>query len=193
MVLTARSGRHALKNKISEMGYDVQDQEFETIYDQFLSVADKKKRVYDDDLAVIVQDVIFAHLGHGKLYALESYKVTTGNGEVPEARVRLKREEVILEATSEGDGPIDAIFKAVDKVVGSYHKLEDFQVKAVTETKEAMGVATVRVSRDDFRALGRGSSTDILKASARAYVQAINRLYWLMRRDAETRQSDSPV
>jgi 2-isopropylmalate synthase len=191
MVLTARSGRHALKQKISEMGYDLGEQEFEAVYDQFLAVADKKKQVYDEDVAVIVQDIIFADLDHGKLYMLESYKVTTGNGEVPEARVRLRREEVILEATSQGDGPIDAIFKAIDKVVGAYHKLEDFQVKAVTETKEAMGVATVRVSREDFRALGRGSSTDILKASAKAYVQAINRLYWLLKRNSDDRQSDS--
>jgi 2-isopropylmalate synthase len=191
MVLTARSGRHALKQKISEMGYDLGEQEFEAVYDQFLAVADKKKQVYDEDVAVIVQDIIFADLDHGKLYMLESYKVTTGNGEVPEARVRIRREEVILEATSQGDGPIDAIFKAIDKVVGAYHKLEDFQVKAVTETKEAMGVATVRVSREDFRALGRGSSTDILKASAKAYVQAINRLYWLLKRNSDDRQSDS--
>ncbi len=191
MVLTARSGRHALKQKISEMGYDLGEQEFEAVYDQFLAVADKKKQVYDEDVAVIVQDIIFADLDDGKLYMLESYRVTTGNGEVPEARVRLRREEVILEASSQGDGPIDAIFKAIDKVVGAYHKLEDFQVKAVTETKEAMGVATVRVSREDFRAIGRGSSTDILKASAKAYVQAINRLYWLLQRNPDDRQSDS--
>ncbi|UCG81954.1 MAG: 2-isopropylmalate synthase [Desulfobacterales bacterium] len=189
MVLTARSGRHALKQKISEMGYDLGKQEFKAVYDQFLSVADKKKRVYDEDVAVIVQDVIFAQIDHGRLYELESYKVATGNGEVPEARVRIQREEVILEASAQGDGPIDAIFKAIDKVVGAYHKLEDFQVKAVTETKEAMGVATVRVSREGFRTLGRGSSTDILKASAKAYVQAINRLYWLIQRDSEARQS----
>ncbi|MEE9566916.1 MAG: 2-isopropylmalate synthase [Desulfobacteria bacterium] len=193
MVLTARSGRHALKQKISEMGYDLGEQEFEAVYDQFLSVADKKKRVYDEDVAVIVQDVIFADLDHGKLYRLESYKVTTGNGEVPEARVRLQREDVILEASSQGDGPIDAIFKAIDKVVGAFHKLEDFQVRAVTETKEAMGVATVRVFREDFRALGRGSSTDILRASAKAYVQAINRIYWLLQRDSEGGQSDNPL
>jgi 2-isopropylmalate synthase len=184
MVLTARSGRHALKQKISEMGYDLGEQEFEAVHDQFLTVADKKKRVYDEDLAVIVQDVIFSDLDHGKLYKLESYKVATGNGEAPEARVRLQREEVTLEASSQGDGPIDAIFKAVDKVVGAFHKLEDWQVRAVTETKEAMGVATVRVSREGFLALGRGSSTDILKASAKAYVQAINRIYWLMQRES---------
>jgi 2-isopropylmalate synthase len=182
MVLTARSGRHALKHKMSDMGYDLKDKEFEEVYDKFLDVADKKKRVFDEDVAVIVQDVIFAHLDQDVLYQLESYRVTTGNGDAPEARVRLRREEVILEASSQGDGPIDAIFKAIDKIVGAFHKLEDFQVKAVTETKEAMGVATVRVSREGSRALGRGSSTDILKASARAYVQAINRLYWLFER-----------
>ncbi len=191
MVLTARSGRHALRQKISEMGYDFPEQEFEAVYNQFLSVADKKKQVYDDDVAVIVQDVIFAYLDDSKLYSLESYKMTTGNGEVPEARVKLRREGVLLEASAQGDGPIDAIFKAVDKIVGAYHKLEDFQVNAVTETKEAMGIATVRVAREGFRALGRGSSTDILKASAKAYVQAINRLQWLLLRTSETHHSDN--
>jgi 2-isopropylmalate synthase len=185
MVLTARSGRHALKHKMSDMGYELNEEEFEEVYNRFLEVADKKKRVFDEDVAVIVQDVIFAHMDHDLLYQLESYRVTTGNGDTPEARVRLKREDVILEANSQGDGPIDAIFKAVDKIIGAFHKLEDFQVKAVTETKEAMGVATVRVSREGARALGRGSSTDILKASAKAYVQAINRLYWLIKRGEE--------
>ncbi|MDY6954281.1 MAG: 2-isopropylmalate synthase, partial [Thermodesulfobacteriota bacterium] len=132
MVLTARSGRHALKDKISRMGYRLSDGEFEGVYDHFLEVADKKKRVYDEDVDVIVQDVIFAQLAGDKLYVLESYKVTTGNGDTPEARVRLRREEVTLEASSEGDGPIEAIFKAIDKIVGAFHKLEDWQVKAVT-------------------------------------------------------------
>jgi 2-isopropylmalate synthase len=191
IVLTARSGRHALKHKISEMGYDLGEQEFAAVYDEFLSVADKKKRVYDEDVAVIVQDAIFAHLDDEKLYSLESYKVTTGNGEVPEARARLRREEVILEASAQGDGPIDAIFKAIDKVAGTHHELEDFQVKAVTETKEAMGIATVRVSREGFRAMGRGSSTDILKASAKAYVQAINRLNWLLERNSQAHPAGS--
>ncbi|MBW2331227.1 MAG: 2-isopropylmalate synthase [Deltaproteobacteria bacterium] len=185
MVLTARSGRHALREKIAEMGYDLPEQEFETVYNQFLSVADKKKRVYDEDLAVIVQDAIFAHIDPRKLFVFESYKVTTGYGEIPEAGVRFRREDVVLEASAQGDGPIDAIFKAIDKVASTYHKLEDFQVKAVTETKEAMGIATVRVSREGLRAMGRGSSTDILEASAKAYVQAINRLDWLLQRSSE--------
>jgi len=190
MVLTARSGRHALKDKISKMGYRLDDGEFEKVYEHFLEVADKKKRVYDEDVDVIVQDVIFAQLAGGKLYVLESYKVTTGNGDAPEARVRLRREEVTLEASSEGDGPIDAIFKAIDKIAGAFHKLEDWQVKAVTETKEAMGISTVRVSREGHRALGRGSSTDILKASAKAYVEAINRIQFLLQHDSKAEETD---
>lgn len=186
MILTARSGRHALRNKVSKMGYDLSDKEFETVYEHFLSVADKKKQVYDEDIEILVQDVIFAHLSDTKLYTLESYKVNTGNGETPEARVRLHREDdIILEAVSEGSGPIDAIFKAVDKIVGVLHKLENFQVHAVTETKEAMGVATVWVSREGCRAMGRGSSTDILKASARAYVEAINRISYFLEHPSE--------
>ncbi|NVM57858.1 MAG: 2-isopropylmalate synthase [Desulfobacterales bacterium] len=191
MVLTARSGRHALKHKVSKMGYDLNEREFEAVYKGFLSVADKKKQVYDEDVDLIVQDVIFAHLANSKHYSLESYKLTTGNGEASEARVRLRRQEVILEANARGDGPVDAIFKAVDKIAGAYHKLEDFQVKAVTETKEAMGIATVRVSREGFRALGRGSSTDILEASAKAYVEAINRIRYFMEHPPETCQSDN--
>jgi 2-isopropylmalate synthase len=179
MILTARSGRHALRDKITNMGYDLNEEEFGGVYERFLSVADKKKQVYDDDVDIIVQDVIFADLASSKLYSLESYKVHTGNSEAPEARVRLRRGEVILEASAEGSGPIDAIFRAIDKVAGAFHKLEDFQVKAVTETKEAIGEATVRVSREGQRALGRGSSTDILKASAKAYVEAVNRIYYL--------------
>ena len=189
MILTARSGRHALRDKTEKMGYDLSEDEFGAVYERFVSVADKKKQVYDEDIDIIVQDVIFAHLVNNKLHSLESYRVTTGNGEAPEARVRLRRDEVILEATSQGSGPIDAIFKAIDKIVGSFHKLEDFQVKAVTETKEAIGVATVWVSREGFRALGRGSSTDILKASAKAYVAAINRIYGIMQRQSETCQT----
>jgi len=190
MVLTARSGRHALKDKMGKLGYDLNEDEFEKVYGNFLAVADKKKRVYDDDVDVIVQEVIFAHMAGEKLYGLESYRVRTGNGETPEATVRLRREEVLMEASSEGDGPIDAIFKAIDKVVGAFHKLEDWQVQAVTETKEAMGVSTVRVSREGHRALGRGSSTDILKASAKAYVEAINRIQYLLHHDTGTTEAD---
>jgi 2-isopropylmalate synthase len=190
MVLTARSGRHALKDKTTKIGYDLNEGEFEQVYKRFLSVADKKKQVYDEDIDVIVQDVIFAHLVNSKQYSLESYKIITGNGDAPEARVRLLRDDVVLEASSQGGGPIDAIFKAIDKIVGAFHKLEDFQVKAVTETKEAMGVATVRVSREGFRALGRGASTDILKASARAYVEAINRIACFIENGSEKCKPD---
>jgi 2-isopropylmalate synthase len=191
MILTARSGRHALRDKISKMGYDLNEEEFEGVYERFVSVADKKKRVYDEDVDIIVQDMIFAHLASSKLYDLESYNVHTGNSEAPEARVRLRKEEVILEASAEGSGPIDAIFRAIDKIAGAFHKLEDFQVKAVTETKEAMGVSTVRVSREGYRALGRGSSTDILKASAKAYVEAVNRIHFLLEHHAQTCLSDN--
>jgi 2-isopropylmalate synthase len=193
MILTARSGRHALRDKTEKMGYDLSEDEFGAVYERFVSVADKKKQVYDEDIDIIVQDVIFAHLVNNKLHSLESYRVKTGNGEAPEARVRLRRDEVILEATSQGSGPIDAIFKAIDKIVGSFHKLEDFQVKAVTETKEAIGVATVWVSREGFRALGRGSSTDILKASAKAYVEAINRIHGIMQHQSETCQPGNRI
>jgi len=176
MILTARSGKHALKSKISALGYDLDDTEFLAVQDRFAALADKKKQVYDEDIDIIVQDVIFAHFTDSTTYSLESYRIATGNGSSAEAKVRLRKDDIVLEASCQGDGPIDAIFKAIDKIAGIDHKLEEFQVHAVTETKEAIGVTTVWVSREGFRALGRGSSTDILKASARAYVEAINRI-----------------
>ncbi len=185
MILTARSGRHALKGKISALGYELDETEFKTVHERFVALADKKKQVYDEDVDIIVQDVIFAQFTDSALYGLESYKISTGNGSTPKAKVRLRKGDVILEASSEGDGPIDAIFKAIDKIAGIDHKLEQFQVNAVTETKEAMGVATVWVSREGFRALGRGSSTDILKASAKAYVEAINRIFCFLEHESE--------
>lgn len=185
MVLTARSGRHALKDKIAKLGYELDDTEFGAVYEQFLAVADKKKRVFDEDVDLIVQDVIFAHLMDKELFTMKSYKLETGNGKAAEARVKMHRGDVDLEAASEGDGPVDAIFKAIDKIVGANHSLEDFQVKAVTETKEAMGIATVRISRETCRALGRGASTDILEASAKAYVEAINRIFFFEQHGAE--------
>jgi len=174
-----------LRGKISALGYELDETEFKTVHERFVALADKKKQVYDEDVDIIVQDVIFAQFTDSALYGLESYKISTGNGSTPKAKVRLRKGDVILEASSEGDGPIDAIFKAIDKIAGIDHKLEQFQVNAVTETKEAMGVATVWVSREGFRALGRGSSTDILKASAKAYVEAINRIFCFLEHESE--------
>ena len=185
MILTARSGKHALRSKVTALGYDLEDAEFKAVHDRFISLADKKKQVYDEDIDIIVQDVIFAHFTDSATYALESYRITTGNGTSAEAKVRLRNGDVVLEARCQGDGPIDAIFKAIDKIVGFDHKLEEFQVNAVTETKEAIGVTTVWVSREGFRALGRGSSTDILKASARAYVEAVNRIICFLQHGRE--------
>lgn len=185
MILTARSGKHALQSKIAALGYELETSEFQAVHDRFVTLADKKKQVYDEDVDIIVQDVIFSHFTDSATYTLESYRIATGNGTSPEAKVRLRKGDIILESSCQGDGPVDAIFKAIDKIAGVDHKLEEFQVNAVTETKEAIGVTTVWVSREGFRALGRGSSTDILKASARAYVEAINRIICYLKHDRE--------
>ena len=185
MILTARSGKHALKSKVTALGYDLEAGEFKAVHERFAALADKKKQVYDEDIDIIVQDVIFSQFTDRATYSLETYRITTGNGASAEAKVRLRKGDIILEASCQGDGPIDAIFKAIDKIAGIDHKLEEFQVHAVTETKEAIGVATVWVSREGFRALGRGSSTDILKASARAYVEAVNRILCFLQHGRE--------
>ncbi|HEY8369787.1 MAG TPA: 2-isopropylmalate synthase [Thermodesulfobacteriota bacterium] len=174
-VLTARSGRHALKHRLHELGYTVEEgPKFDKIYERFIMIADRKKQVYDADLETIMKDQISA--GEGE-FDLEAIEVVSGTNAVPTARVRLVKGDQRFEDSGTGDGPVDAAFKTIDKVTGARVELADFAVRAVTKGREALGEATVVVKADGQAFTGRGSSTDIIEASARAYVDAINKVF----------------
>ncbi len=175
VVLTARTGRHGLRHRLEEMGYSLSKDELEHVYERFLVVADKKKEVFDEDLAAIISDEVRVF---EQFYHLEYLNVTSGTGTLPTGAVKIRTKDgQILQAAACGDGPVDAAYEAIRQVTGLSPKLDNYSIRAVTSGKEAMGEATVRIQNEAGRTfIGRGVSTDIIEASAKAYVDAINRM-----------------
>jgi len=174
IVLTARSGRHALRHRLSELGYELSGQELDKTYERFLVLADKKKEIFDEDLIAIVGDEI--HRTPEK-YHLEYLHTLSGTGTIPTATVRIRIDgDRSLQEAAWGDGPVDATYKAIDRVVGVPVKLDEYAIRAVTSGAEALGEVTVRVVEDGRTIIGRGASTDIIEASAKAYIDALNKL-----------------
>ncbi|MBC8436289.1 MAG: hypothetical protein H8D90_00160 [Candidatus Omnitrophica bacterium] len=142
------------------------------VFRSFKKLADKKKEVFDDDLIALVED----QTREKKMaYQLLSVKVTTGTDTVPQAAVKIKYKKKTFEAKSTGDGPVDACYKAVDKITSLSGRLLDYRIEAVTSGKDAMGEASIKVSIKNKVISGRGSSTDIIEASVLAYLNAVNK------------------
>jgi 2-isopropylmalate synthase len=176
LVLGKHSGRHAFRERLREMGYELSEEDFRKAFARFKALADKKKDVSDRDVEAILQDEL---VGAGpEVYRIEDYQVMAGSSTVPTATVRLRREGgEPLQESATGDGPVDAVYRAIDRAAGVTHRLLDYALKAVTGGQDAVGEVTVRVEAPDGRvAAGRGASTDVIEASARAYLAAINRL-----------------
>ncbi|UCE48285.1 MAG: 2-isopropylmalate synthase, partial [Phycisphaerales bacterium] len=180
VVLTARTGRHGLRHRLEEMGYMLSEDELEKAYEMFLAVADKKKEVFDEDLAAIISDEIHAI---EQVHVLEYLHVACGTGTLPTASVKIRTGDQIKQAAACGDGPIDAAYEAIRDATGLSPKLENYSIRAITGGKEALGEATVRITENGRTFTGRGISTDIIEASAKAYVDAINRMVSAQTRD----------
>ncbi|MHC4595699.1 MAG: alpha-isopropylmalate synthase regulatory domain-containing protein [Planctomycetota bacterium] len=155
------------------MGYTLSKAELDKTYERFLAVADKKTEVFDEDLAAIISDEI--HLIE-QVYELQYLHVSCGTGTLPTASVRIKTKDETKQAAACGDGPVDAAYEAIKEATGQSPKLENYSIRAVTSGKEALGEATVRITEDGRTIIGRGISTDIIEASARAFIDAINRM-----------------
>jgi len=173
VVLTARTGRHGLRHRLQEMGYTLSKEEMEKTYERFLVVADKKKEVFDEDLAAIISDEI--HMIE-QTYELLHLHVVIDTDTAPKASVKMRTTDKTIQADATGDGPVDAAYEAIREATGQSPKLESYSIRAVTGGKEALGEATVRISENGRTFVGRGISTDIIEASARAYIDAINRM-----------------
>ena len=175
VVLTARTGRHGLKHRLEEMGYSLTKEELEAIYERFLAVADKKKEVFDEDIAALIGD---ESRMVNQAYVLDYMNVTSGTGTIPTGTVRIRTQDgSVHQAAACGDGPVDAAYEAIRLATGQTPQLENYSMRAITGGKEAMGEANVRVRGADGRTyIGRGVSTDIVEASAKAYLDAINRM-----------------
>lgn len=174
LVLGKHSGRAALKKRIISLGYDVSKEELQKIFEKFKQLADKKKVVYDEDLEVLIMEIRFA--GEEK-YELLSVNVTSGTETIPTATVVMKvdQEEKPAQA-SLGDGPVDAALNTIRQIVNIPCVLTSFVVKAITGGTDAQGVVSISIEWEGIKATGRGSHTDIVIASAYAFVNALNRL-----------------
>jgi len=174
LVLGKHSGRHALADRIKELGYTVDDAAVQRVYDQFKALADKKKDVYDEDIEALLDQ----ELEHGRqLWELVRFQVTSGTDAIATATV-VVRDSAGVEATdaATGDGPLDAIFSAIQRITGVEATLEDYTSRAVTGGKDAQGETTVQLRHHDRKVRGRGLSTDVVEAAAHAYLNAINRI-----------------
>jgi 2-isopropylmalate synthase len=174
LVLGKHSGRHALRDRVTELGYHLNETQLQTLFDDFKTLADKKKEVFDDDLVVLIEK----QLGDvPAAWSLVSMHTTAGTGILPTATVCIRRPDgQLVQDAAIGDGPVDAIFKAVERVTGVAANLREFAVRGVTAGKDAQGEVSLEleVTSDDRAFRGRAASTDIIEASAEAYLNAVN-------------------
>ena len=171
IVLGRHSGKHGLKSRLHELGYVVTEEELTKVYNKFTELADKKKEVFDDDLRILMGDTIAKLQGH---YELTYLQIFSGSQSIPTATVRIKHKDSIIEESCTGDGPVDALFNAIERALNLNITIESYQVRSVTSGREALGEAIVRIRSGERSFTGRGVSTDVIDASGQAYVQAIN-------------------
>ncbi len=175
IVLTARSGHAALRHRLEELGYEFEGEELDQVYEAFLNLADRKKEVYDEDLESLINE---RDRNENAVYTLEAVQISCGFPLTPTATVTLRNAaDQVVTVCECGTGPIDAAYKAVDKIVQVDNDLTDFVVQSVTRGIDALGEVTIRVTAPDGEVFtGRGSDGDIVVSSTRAYLNALNRL-----------------
>jgi 2-isopropylmalate synthase len=190
--LTKHSGRAAVSARLKHLGFKMSEPDVAAIFARFKEIGDKKKFVYDDDLSALVEGQITEV---PETWTLDYLSVTSGNRTVPTATVRLhkaagKKSEGVQDAGI-GDGPVDAALKAIDRLTRTPGKLLDYSLRAVSQGKDAMGEVTVKVNFGDGKILtGKGASTDVIEASARAYLNAVNR--FLCGKNGKTEKATQP-
>ena len=173
LVLGKLSGRHAFAKRLSALGFRLSKADLDRAFERFKALADKKKEIFDEDLTAIVEDELPAAQ---ERYKLVYVHVVSGSDTVPTATIRLSTEGKTLQDAACGDGPVDACYKTIDRLTGVSAELVDYGLQAVTKGKDAQGEVTVKLRHHGIEVTGRGASTDIIEASAKAYLSAINKL-----------------
>lgn len=204
LVLGKHSGRHALRNRLAEMGHALDESELDQAFTRFKELADRKKVITDADLEALIADEFYQPLS---VYTLEGLQVTCGTMGMPTATVRLKGPDGRVQVqASMGTGPVDATYKAINAIVNTPNTLLEFNIHAITEGIDALGEVTVRVQGDNGHQTmdaqkelpysriygGHGADTDIIVASAKAYINALNKLI-ISRTEMQTVQNDYGV
>jgi 2-isopropylmalate synthase len=173
LVLGKLSGRHAFRDKLSALGYELGDNALEDAFRRFKDLADKKKHIFDEDIVALVDDSVLR--GHDPIQ-VQDLKITSGKGVTPSAELSLTVEGELHKGVATGDGPVDAIFNAIRKLYPHAASLQLFQVSAVTEGTDAQAKVSVRLEEEGRTVTGRGADTDTMVAAAYAYVNALNKL-----------------
>ncbi len=176
LVLGKHSGRHAFRKRLDGLGYELKEEELDHLFEKFKTLADKRKEILDEDIEALVGEEI---LRVPDIYELVYLNVVSGTGAVPTATVKLKIEGKEVQIAGFGVGPIDATYNAIAKTTGTRSRLVRFSVSSVTGGMDAQGEVTVRLEEDGIVALGKGTDPDIITASAKAYINGLNRLEYL--------------
>jgi len=173
LVLGKLSGRHAFREKIKDMGYRLSEKDFELAFARFKQLADKKREIYDEDIeSIVVEEVLRVP----RRYKLIYLNVVAGNLTVPTATVQMEVDGKLIQEAGFGDGPVDATFKTIKKITHTRSKLLQFAINAITSGTEAQGEVTVRLEEKGQTVIGQGADTDVIVASAKAYINALNKI-----------------
>lgn len=174
IVLGKHSGRHAFLDKLKELGYsNLEQEDINKAFQRFKDLADKKKYIMDRDIEALVTQESNKVL---ETYRLEHFQISSGSGITSTSTVKISCRDNICEEAACGDGPVNATFKAIDRAIGMKVKLEDYFIKAATEGTDALGEVTVKISKDNMKFVGHGVSIDVIEASAKAYINALNNM-----------------
>lgn len=172
IILGRHSGLHGFRTRLESLGLSLPEGEMKSAYEKFLQIADRKKEVFDEDIILIASQMLGREAA---IFSLDYFNILSGNSAVPTATVRIRDKDETYEEAATGDGPVDAIFNAIERATGISAVLKEYNVHSVTSGKKAMGDVSLTVDINHWRYQGKGSSTDILEASALAYINALNR------------------
>jgi 2-isopropylmalate synthase len=175
LVMGKHSGRHAFRERLKELGFELEGEEFQLAFRRFKDLADKKKTIFNEDLEAIVADSV---MQTEERFEVEDLSILSGTFARPTATVALRVDGERKKADAHGIGPVDAVFKAIAELTETKSELERYQVNAITGGMDALGEVSVTVSEDGRKVIGHGAHPDIIVASAKAYVHALNKLAW---------------
>lgn len=173
LVLGKHSGRHALRDRVKSLGYELDEEAFQRVFDDFIALADKKKEIFDSDVVALIDNRADES---EQTWTVKSFHTLGGTGTIPTSTIALvHRDGNVVQDASTGDGPVDAAFRCLERIVGISAKLQEYRVRSVTGGKDAQGEVALQINVDDRTYHGKGVSTDVIEASVHAYLQALNK------------------
>jgi len=173
LVLGKHSGRHAFKTRLKELGYDLTDEELNSAFERFKRLADQKKEIFDEDIEVLISEDI---MKVPEIFSLVDLHIVSGFSQKPTATVKIKVGDEVIDKMEYGDGPVDATYRAIASITKTKSKLLKFEIKAITGGTDALGEVIVSLEEGTRTVRGYGADTDIIVASAKAYINALNKL-----------------